>query len=80
MVRGVWSRLDDLVKRLVSKRAKRYVELFEGNGYNYEAAEVARRLRAGELESGIVPLDETLSIMETMDRVREQVGLKYQFE
>jgi predicted dehydrogenase len=44
----------------------------EGNGYNYEAAETMRCLRAGELESATMPLDETLSIMETMDEIRRQ--------
>lgn len=41
-----------------------------GNGYNHEAAEVMRCLRAGLTESPIMPLDETIAIMETMDRLR----------
>lgn len=53
---------------------------FTGNGYNYEAAEVHRCLRAGLLESEIMPLDETLAIMETMDRIRAQWGMKYPME
>jgi hypothetical protein len=36
---------------------------------HYEAREVARCVRAGLLESPIMPLDETVSIMETMDVV-----------
>jgi predicted dehydrogenase len=48
-----------------------------GNGYNYEAAEVMRCLRAGRRESDILPLDETLSIMRTLDTARAQWGLKY---
>ncbi len=50
---------------------------FEANGYNYEAAEVHRCLRAGRLESDVMPLDETLAIMQTMDTIRGQWGLKY---
>lgn len=50
---------------------------FTGNGYNYEAAETMRCLRAGLLESPIMPLDETLAIMETMDAIRAQWGLVY---
>ena len=53
---------------------------FEGNGYNYEAAEVARCLREGRLESEVIPLDETLSVVETMDTIRAQWGLKYPME
>lgn len=51
-----------------------------GNGYNYEAAEVMRCLRAGELESPIMPLNETLAIMRTMDEIRAQWGLRYPME
>ena len=49
----------------------------EGNGYNYEAVEVIRCLREGRLESPVMPLDETLSIMRTLDQVRAQWGLRY---
>ncbi|KPK82932.1 MAG: dehydrogenase [Phycisphaerae bacterium SM23_33] len=52
----------------------------EGNGYNYEAAEVGRCLREGKLESQVMPLDETLSVMRTLDRIRAQWGLKYPME
>jgi predicted dehydrogenase len=44
----------------------------EGRGMLYEADEVARRLAAGDLESPLMPLDETVSIMATMDTVRAQ--------
>ena len=50
---------------------------FEGNGYNYEAAEAGRCLRAGKLESEIMPLDETLAIMQTLDQIRVQWGVRY---
>jgi predicted dehydrogenase len=53
---------------------------YEGNGYNYEAAEVMRCIREGLTESPLMPLDETLSIMRTMDAVRAQWGLKYPME
>ncbi len=51
-----------------------------GNGYNYQAAEVARCLRAGLTESETMPLAETLAIMQTMDTIRAQWGLKYPME
>lgn len=53
---------------------------FEGTGYNYEAAEVMRCLRAGKPESDIMPLDESLAIMKTTDQIRAQWGLKYPVE
>jgi dihydrodiol dehydrogenase / D-xylose 1-dehydrogenase (NADP) len=53
---------------------------FEGNGYNYEAVEVMRCLREGKLESDVMPLDESLSIAETMDQMRARWGLRYPME
>ena len=53
---------------------------FEGQGMNYEAAEVGACLRAGKNESDILPLSETLSIMRTLDTLRGQWGLKYPME
>jgi predicted dehydrogenase len=52
----------------------------EGNGYNYQAAEVMRCLQMGKLESDIMPLDETLAIMKAMDQIRDQWELKYPVE
>jgi len=53
---------------------------FEGNGYNYQAHEVMTCLRAGKLESDVIPLDETLQIMQSMDAMRAQWGLTYPME
>lgn len=53
---------------------------FDGNGYQYEAAEVMRCLRSGKVESDIMPLEESLDIMKTLDEIREQWGLKYPME
>jgi predicted dehydrogenase len=53
---------------------------YEGNGWNYEAIEVMECLRDGRLESEIAPHRETLALMRTMDRIREQIGLKFPFE
>ncbi|MGD8901966.1 MAG: Gfo/Idh/MocA family oxidoreductase [Anaerolineae bacterium] len=50
---------------------------FDGNGYQFEAAEVMRCLRAGKLENDVMTLNETLSIIQTMDAIRAQWGLKF---
>ena len=50
---------------------------FESNGYENQAIEVIRCLREGKLESDVMPLDESLSIMKTMDTIRFQWGLRY---
>jgi predicted dehydrogenase len=44
----------------------------EGRGLRHQADEVARRLAAGDLESPLMPLDESISIMQTMDTVLAQ--------
>jgi predicted dehydrogenase len=46
----------------------------EGRGLRHQADEVAHRLAAGDLESPLMPLDETISIMQTMDTVQAQAG------
>jgi dihydrodiol dehydrogenase / D-xylose 1-dehydrogenase (NADP) len=48
-----------------------------GNGYAHEALEVMECLRAGKLESRVMPNEESLRIMQTMDAIRAEWGLKY---
>lgn len=50
---------------------------YEGNGYGHEAVEVMRCLRAGLTESPLLPLEESLSILRTLDAARAQWGLRY---
>jgi len=50
------------------------------NGYEFETLEVMNCVRAGKLESEVMPLDESLSIIKTLDTVREQWDFKYPFE
>jgi predicted dehydrogenase len=49
----------------------------EGNGLRFQAAEVGRCLSEGLTESPLLPLDETVSILGTMDEIRAQIGLTY---
>jgi predicted dehydrogenase len=53
------------------------VVLDQAKGMRFEAAEVGRCLRLGLLESPVMPLDETVSIIGTLDEVRDQIGLTY---
>ncbi|HOI56707.1 MAG TPA: Gfo/Idh/MocA family oxidoreductase [Phycisphaerae bacterium] len=50
------------------------------NGYEGEVAEVVRCLRQGLTESTVVPLDETLAVMRTLDRIRAQWDMTYPME
>ena len=56
---------------------ERFEQPHEGLGLRHEAAEVMARLRDGRLESDVMPLDESVAIMRTMDEVRRQIGLTY---
>ncbi len=47
------------------------------NGFQYEAAALARNVAEGRTESEELPLSETLEIMETLDEIRSQIGLVY---
>ncbi|HJO93977.1 MAG TPA: Gfo/Idh/MocA family oxidoreductase [Victivallales bacterium] len=48
-----------------------------GNGYQYEAQEVMNSINLEYIESSIMPQNETLKIMKTLDVIREQWGLVY---
>lgn len=69
-----------LLKQLAAvarNRSHTITQPIEGNGFNYEAAEVMRCLRRGETESAIMPLAQSLQIMEVMDQLRQQWNLRY---
>ncbi|MDP2891605.1 MAG: Gfo/Idh/MocA family oxidoreductase [Bacillota bacterium] len=49
-------------------------------GFQYEIAAVQKDLRGGRTEDPLMPLDESIAILETMDALRAQWGLVYPFE
>jgi len=51
--------------------------LSEGLGYQFEAIEVMRCLREGLTESPVMPLEETVSIVRTMQELLRQWGVTY---
>ena len=53
---------------------------FESTGYGYEAIEVMNCINSGKTESSIMPLSESQKIMQLMDTIRDQWGLKYPSE
>jgi predicted dehydrogenase len=50
------------------------------NGFVYEIEAVHCDLRQGRLENALMPQDESLAILETMDTIRKQWGFVYPFE
>jgi predicted dehydrogenase len=48
-----------------------------GSGYQYQARHVGECLRKGLIESPVMSHDDSLLIMETMDRIRSAAGIHY---
>ncbi|QDV33342.1 Gfo/Idh/MocA family protein [Tautonia plasticadhaerens] len=73
VVRSVARRIDPLIDLARGGRRDLVVPL-SGNGYQYQAAEAMRCLRAGETESPVMPLDESIAILDVLDEVRRRWG------
>jgi predicted dehydrogenase len=48
-----------------------------GGGYSHELIEVTSRVRAGETESRVMPLDDTLAVMAVLEQAGRQLGLTW---
>ena len=72
-----FSRATSATLEVIGKEPQQIEIPFIDNGFEYQAIEVINCLRAGKLESDIMPLAESLSIIKTMDTVRAQWGLEY---
>ena len=55
----------------------RHASYVEDHGLHHEAAEVARRVAAGDTESPRMTWQGTLEVLRTLDEVRAQVGVRY---
>jgi len=65
----------------VKGQAEERIDLpFPGSGYQFELVEAVGCILDGKTESAVMPLDETLAIMRTMDAVRRQLGVTYPME
>jgi predicted dehydrogenase len=54
-----------------------YVSEIEGRGMQYQALAAERILADGRTDSDVLPIEETVAIMETLDEVRGLVGVRY---
>ncbi|MEM7586112.1 MAG: Gfo/Idh/MocA family oxidoreductase [Acidobacteriota bacterium] len=61
-------------------RRETRVRPFRANGFEYQAQEAGRCLRAGQLESPDMSHRMSVEIMAVMDEVRRQLGLRYPME
>jgi len=51
-----------------------------GDGFEEEIYEVCHCIRSGRTESDILPLSESIRMMEIMDEIRKQIGVRYSCE
>jgi predicted dehydrogenase len=74
---ATWTAMDSEAGTGVPAPAEEIREQVRGKGYVDEVLEVVRCLRAGETESPLVPLDDTLALMRQMDAIRARIGVRY---
>jgi predicted dehydrogenase len=59
----------------------RVIETFasqiDGRGMQYQAIEAERIIAEGRRDSALLPIDETVAIMGTLDEIRRQIGVVY---
>lgn len=66
---GAWPAARATAKWALGRGPARISKPFPGDGYQFEADEVGRQLRAGALESPEMSLDDSLAVMTTLDRI-----------
>ncbi|WP_457101112.1 Gfo/Idh/MocA family protein [Microbacterium sp. P5_E9] len=54
-----------------------YISQIDGRGMQYQALAAERILAEGRTDSDILPIDETVAIMGTLDEIRAQIGVRY---
>ena len=52
---------------------------FRASGFEYQIEEAIRCIRAGKLQSDVIPWKDTLGNIRTMDQVLTQIGVEYPF-
>lgn len=57
-----------------------YETRIDGRGMQFQALAAEQYVASGANDSGILPIDETVAIMGTLDEVRRQIGLRYPSE
>ena len=68
--------------RLITREGEvtEFPKNYEGNGLREEAAEFARVVRSGEIESPLMTHATSLLMMQQMDEIRAQIGVRYPSE
>lgn len=65
----LWPVARGLARRATGREGVAFGRPFVGYGLRFEAEEVARCLAAGQLESPVMPLSESVEVLESVDRI-----------
>jgi hypothetical protein len=57
-----------------------YPNSYQGHGLREQAAELERMVHGNEIESPILTHQMSIEVMESLDEIRKQIGLRYPFE
>jgi predicted dehydrogenase len=77
LIRALRERCPNSSDRLLRGiRSKKIYAPPVGEGLHYQVSEVIKCLRAGQTESDIMPLNDSQSVMNTLDQIREQCDLQ----
>ena len=64
----------------VGKSTQRINKPSIGDGFEEEIYEACNCINSGKIESDTLPLNESIAILEIMDEIRKQIGVKYPFD
>ena len=59
---------------------EQYRSEIDGRGMQFQALEAEALVAAGRTDGDILPIDETVAIMGTLDEIRRQIGVRYPHE
>lgn len=69
-IQSIHQHLGYFIPPLLNQKSKTLA--YSGNGYHYQSDTVRKAVLSGQLESAIMPLSESILIMELMDYIRDQ--------
>ena len=72
-----WHEPSSMTLLRVGERPREFRFDYQGKGYYLEAEAVMRHLAEGKTESDLLPLDFSLELMETLDAIRREAGIRY---
>lgn len=76
-----WFLFSNRLTLQINGKSEKNIDLpYPGTGLHFEAEHVHNCLKKGVMESPVMPLDESLAIMQTMDKIRKQWNLTYSNE